>query len=489
MDTDVIIVGAGPTGLLLAGDLAQAGVTTTVLERRVDDLRISRAFAVHARTLEVLDMRGLADQVIATGNKVAGLTLWDDVTAAMTRLPSTHNYMLVTPQYNIERALRERALAHGARLLTGHEMAGLRQDGQGVDLEVREPDGQLRVYRSRYVVGADGHHSSVREAIGLPFPGGSVARSVILADVRLAHAPQGVLTVNSVREGFVFMAPFGDGWYRIIGRSNINGDLPDDAPVDLEELRWLTRKARGTDFGMHDPRWLSRFHSEERQAPRYRVGRVFIAGDAAHVHSPAGGQGMNTGLQDVANLSWKLAAAVHGTAPAGLLDSYERERHPVGRQVLRTSGILMRLALLRSPISRAIRNAVSGAALRTRAVERRVALGALSGIGIRYPAPSHAHHLTGRRAPDLPLADGPQSPQRLFEALRAGRFVLVVPPGTARISDPRADVVTAGAAAGPTVLVRPDGYVAWAGQQPDRAAVREALDRWCGTAQTGLATP
>jgi hypothetical protein len=225
----------------------------------------------------------------------------------------------------------------------------------------------------------------------------------------------------------------------------------------------------GTDFGMHDARWMSRFHSDERQVERYRLGRVFLAGDAAHVHSPAGGMGMNTGLQDAANLGWKLAAAVHGRGGDRLLDSYQDERHPVGRMVLRLSGGLLRAALLRSPVSRAIRNRAFPAALGVPAIGRQVRM-RQSGLGIAYARPRGADRLVGTRAPDVTSTDG----TRLYEALRHGRFVLVAPPGSAV----RADGVVAHVAptARTAVLVRPDGHVAWAG--PDGDGLPAALVRW-----------
>src|SRR5947209_4926313 len=345
MDADVVVVGAGPTGLLLAGDLAEMGVAVTVLERRTGESNVTRAFAVHARTMEELDIRGLAGELAKTGTQIRQLRLFDRVRIDLSALPGEFASLLVTPQYETERVLAQRADALGVRIVRGAEVTGITQDAHAVNITAG-----TATYRASYVVGADGVNSAVRRALGLPFPGRSVIKSIMLADVRLSAPPSDVLTVNGVGDAFAFVAPFGDGWYRIFAWNRRN-QVDDKAPVDLDEIREVTRRALGTDFGMHDPRWMSRFHSDERQAPRYRVGRVFLAGDAAHVHSPAGGQGMNTGLQDAANLGWKLAAAVRGEAPAGLLDTYQAERHPVGRMVLRTSGGIIRLAMLRSPVA------------------------------------------------------------------------------------------------------------------------------------------
>jgi 2-polyprenyl-6-methoxyphenol hydroxylase-like FAD-dependent oxidoreductase len=479
--TTAVIAGAGPTGLLLAGDLAAAGVACTVLERRAGESNLTRAFAVHARTLELLDARGLADDLVATGVPVDVLRLFDKVEVDLSRLSSRFPFLLVTPQYHTERLLAERAVALGAEIVQGAEVVGLRQDPDGVEAEVRT-DGGVHQRRAAYLVGADGVHSSVRNALGLPFPGHSAVESVMLADVRLEQAPADVLTVNAVGDGFAFLAPFGGGWYRIIAWDR-RRQLPDSAPVDLDELRDITRRALGTDFGMHDPRWMSRFHSDERQAPSYRAGRVLLAGDAAHVHSPAGGLGMNTGLQDAANLSWKLAAASNGWAPEGLLDSYHAERHPVGRSVLRTSGTLLRLALLGPRALRAARGVLGAAATRIGPVADRLA-GRLSGISIAYPAPSGAHRLAGRRAPDVRLAPGDQAPGRLYEALRGGRFLLVAPAQDQAVAAAgwpgRLAVATAEGPTRTTVLVRPDGYIAWAADQPDQADLTAALTSWCG---------
>ena len=474
-EADVIVVGAGPTGLMLAGDLATAGVRTTVVERRAEGSNLTRAFGVHARTLEHLDARGLADELVATGSPVRQLQLFDRVHLDLGTLPSRFPYLLITPQYNVERLLRARAERAGVTFRTGQAVVGLQQDTDTAQVELA--DGS--VLRAPYVVGTDGVHSAVRAAIGQPFPGRSVIKSIMLADVRLNHAPEGILAVNAVGDCFAFVAPFGDGWFRIFAWDRRN-QQPESAPLEFKEVRAVAKRALGTDYGMHDPRWMSRFHSDERQAPQYRVGRVFLAGDAAHVHSPAGGQGMNTGIQDAANLSWKLAAAVNGTATPGLLDSYQAERHPVGRLVLRSSGAIIRMAMVQRLPARVARNLIAGALLKLGPVARK-ATGVISGIGIDYPA--------ARRASDVALAG---DPARLYEALRGGRFVLVAP-GTAahEIAAPWADRVTVVAPADPStppMLVRPDAHIAWAGNRPDAGQLTAALTAACGAPRHGQRT-
>lgn len=454
MNADVVVVGAGPTGLLLAGDLAEAGVRTIVLERRSDESNVTRAFGVHARTMEELAIRGLADRLAKTGSPVRTLRLFDSVRIDLGRLPSEYGSLLITPQYETERVLEERLDRLGVPVVRGAEVVGLGQDADGVDVQVR---GSGRAsYRASWVVGADGVRSAVRAALGLPFPGRSVIRSIMLADVRLATPPDEVLAVNAVGDGFAFVAPFGDGWYRIFAWNRRN-QVGDTAPLELGEIREVTRRALGTDFGMHDPRWMSRFHSDERQVPRYRVGRVFLAGDAAHCHSPAGGQGMNTGMQDAANLGWKLAAAVQGWGDAELLDSYHAERHAIGREVLRSSGALIRLAMIRPRIGRWGRNVLGGALLALPPVADRVA-GTISGIGFRYPAPPGAGAAVGTRVENLPLVGG-----TLFEALHGGRFVLVGPGADRLNRPPQVDAATPVRSQERLLLVRPDGYLGWTG--------------------------
>lgn len=458
---EVLVVGAGPTGLLLAGDLARAGVRCTVLERRSGESNLTRAFAVHARTLEVLDARAMGDELATTGAHLDTLRIFGELELDLSRLPTRYPYVLVTPQYHTERVLADRARELGAEIVPGAEVVGLAQEADLVRVDVRAEDGTRSSRTAAYVVGADGIGSTVRQQMGLPFPGKSAVRSVMLGDVRLHDPPAEVLTVDATGDGFAFLAPFGDGWYRVIAWDR-RVQLPDSAPVHLDELRTITRAVHGTDFGMHDPRWMSRFHSDERQVPQYRVGRVFLAGDAAHVHTPAGGQGMNTGLQDAANLAWKLAAVIQGWAPDSLLASYHAERYPVGRAVLRGSGALVRVALARSPATRALRGGLKQVAARLGLHPPQRAARAVSGLAVSYRAPAGSHRLVGTRVPDVGLAPT----GRLYEALRAGSFVLLrrdhrpeVPEGwTERVVPVR----PAGHMPAAAVLVRPDGYVAWA---------------------------
>ena len=458
MDTDVLIVGAGPTGLTLAGDLARAGVRHMVLERRSAEPNTTRAFGVHARTLEQLDVRGVADELVATGLRVQGIRLYGLTEVSLSSVPSRFPFVLVTPQYETERVLAGR----GVEVTSGVAVASVDQDVDGVTATLT--DG--RTLRARYLVGCDGVRSVVRDSLGLPFPGRSVLRSVMLADVRLAQEPAKTLTSNSVVGAMAVIAPFGDGWYRIFCWNS--AERPTSEPVDFDEVRTTVRKAFGTDFGMHDPRWMSRFHSDERQAPRYRVGRVFLAGDAAHCHSPAGGQGMNTGIQDAANLGWKLASAVRGHDE--LLDSYETERHPIGKMAVRSSGALVRSGIARSALQRALRVGATRLALSVPAIRRKGAL-MLSGVGISYGDGAD-------RVPDGPLPDG----RRLYEALRDGRFALLGTPALDIGAWSERVTLTGAAPAGDRItLVRPDAYAAWSGSPADTAGLRSALLHCCGS--------
>lgn len=444
----VIVVGAGPTGLFLAGDLAEAGIEVILLEKRGAGLsNLSRAFGVHARTLEMLDARGLADELLAYGGaRLGGIRLFNRVSLHLADLESRYPYLLMTPQYDVEEVLQKRAVAAGVRIIHDAEVTGIEQADGAVTVHTGLGD-----FRATYVVGADGVGSAVRQAIGMPYPGESVLKSIMLADVKLAEPPKESPAITGHHGAFCFIATFGDEYWRIFAW-NSDDQRDNRESVDLEEIKEAARRTFGTDFGMHDPRWISRFHSDERQVPSYRDGNVFLAGDAAHCHSPAGGQGMNTGLQDAANLSWKLAAVLRG-APEELLDTYNIERHPVGKMVLTTSGAMIRLASTRSRVRGALGGMAAGAALRFKPIASR-AMGMISGIGIRYGRERDDHHLVGQRVPDIALADG----SRLYERLRGGRFVIL--DGAA---DERAVTAASAEPDGLVRVVRPDGYIGWAG--------------------------
>ena len=466
----VVVVGAGPTGLMLAGDLAEAGIPVTLLERRHPGLsNLSRALVVHATTLEAFDARGIAEPLIERGAAVRSLRLFDTAVVDVSELPTPYPFLLVVPQYETEAVLHERLERLGVEIRYETEVVGLRQDLDGVTVTVRDASG-TREERAAYVVGTDGSRSSIRSLLGVEFPGHTVVASVMLVDARLSQPPETRIATNTDGDKFAFVAPFKDGYHRIICWDQKHAKAETE-PVELSEVREILRETLGTDFGMGEPRWSSRFHSDERQAEKYRVGRVFLAGDAAHTHSPAGGQGMNTGLLDAANLAWKLVAVLRGRAGDELLDTYESERYPVGSAVIRGSGRLLRAAQIKMTPARKARNLAMHFALGRPAVNRRLGL-ALSGLWITYSAPHGSHPLTGHRAGDVALAG---TPSRLLEAQRGGGFVLLAP-AESQESAARAGVKTAVPAdGGPVRLVRPDGYIAWAADAPTAEDVAKAI--------------
>jgi 2-polyprenyl-6-methoxyphenol hydroxylase-like FAD-dependent oxidoreductase len=480
----VLVVGAGPTGLMLAGDLAAQGVDCTVVEQRAEESNLTRAFAVQARTLELLDARELADPLVATGVEVDELAvLFESLVIDLSILPSRFPFLLITPQYETERLLARRASRLGATIRRGLTVTGVRQDANSVDVDLLDRNGVTTNHRAQWLVGADGVDSTVRRLLRMPFPGKTVVSSVMLADVQLTDPPETELTFDRGSAGFFFVVPFGDGWYRVIAW-NRERQLADDAPVDLEEIRDVLIRVAGTDFGLAEARWLSRFHSDERQVPRYRNGRVFLVGDAAHAHSPAGGQGMNVGLQDAANLSWRLAATIKGHAPPHQLDGYHAERHPAGKAALRSSGTLLRLAVAETPFWQRANWALETFS-RVAHVPDRI-IRQITGIGLRYPRPFAAHRLCGTRVSDDSLmVHG--SPTRVYATLRSGRFLLILPPQSSHAPmEAWRDRVVLGTSTEPGTtarLIRPDGYVAWAGDRPDAGEVRAALARWCGPAK------
>ncbi len=466
---DVVVVGAGPTGLMLACELAQGGVAVRVLEERVSTPNITRAFAVHARTLELLDARGLADDLLPRGVPVYEVAPPGGKPLDLRDLPGRFAMLLIVPQSGTEQVLETRANDLGVPIVRGAEVVGLTQDDDGATVECA--DGTT--VRAKYVVGCDGAHSTIRNLVGIDFVGRQYETHILLADVALTRAPQDILTGVTNERGVVLTIPFGDGWFRAIAWDRLREQAPLSEPVTLDEIRDSFLRIAGEDYGMTDMRWSSRFLSERRQARHYRSGRVFIAGDAAHVHSPLGGQGMNTGIGDAMNLGWKLVAAVNGSAPPWLLDSYENERHPVGALVLRMTDAFNQMVLGSSKVQRLLRVVVIGTLTRVPKT-RRLMREMLSGIGIAYKHRRGDDRMVGRRMPDIDC-----NTKRLYELLRDGKFVLVTAtpveidrPGVVHAVGRHPEIPDA-------VLVRPDSYVAWASERmPDAAELAAAIDHW-----------
>jgi 2-polyprenyl-6-methoxyphenol hydroxylase-like FAD-dependent oxidoreductase len=454
---------------MLACELALGGIKVLLLEERTDMPNVTRAFAVHARTLELLDARGLADELLTRGVPVYEVAPPGGTTLNLRDLPTRFPMVLIVPQSGTENVLQARAAELGAQIVRGAKVVGLTQDDSGVTLELASGDS----VRAEYVVGCDGAHSITRQLLGIDFVGKRYETHILLADVHLTRAPSETLTGVANEKGIVLVIPFGDGWFRAIAWDRLREQAPLNEPVAQEEIRDSFLRIAGEDFGMTDMRWSSRFLSERKQARHYRAGRVFIAGDAAHVHSPLGGQGMNTGIGDAMNLGWKLAAAVRGSAPAWLLDSYQGERHPVGAAVLRLTDAFNQLVLGRSKVQRKVQELAVG--VLTRVPRTRRMMGErLSGIGIAYPHRRDDDWMVGRRMPDIDCEG-----KRLYERLREGKFVLVtaVPvelarPDIVHTVDRHPELPDA-------VLVRPDGYVAWASERmPSASELSAAIDRW-----------
>ncbi|WP_319429280.1 FAD-dependent monooxygenase [Mycobacterium sp. RTGN5] len=476
-DVDVLVVGAGPAGLTVAGDLARVGRSVTVLERWATTNPSSRAFAVMARTLEVLDARGLADGLLAQGQRAERVSIFGGARLDLTHLDSPYRFVLITPQTNVDAELAGYADAQGADIRRGIEVVGLAQDADAVIVTARAHggDGPVSHWRAKYVIGADGAHSTVRRLVGANFPGKTVLSSVVLADVKLAHGPAGGLKLGSTEQVFGFLAPYGrsdaDGtWYRAMVWDR-DHQVPDTESVDSAEVIDVLNRAMQADMGVREISWKSRFHCDERQVAQYRHDRVFLVGDAAHVHTPIGGQGMNTGIQDAANLAWKLDAVLGG-ADDGLLDSYQDERHPIGRRVLRQSGLMARGVTLHSRVARAMRNLLAPRLLRVPFVRDAVA-GSFAGTGLRYGRRGPV----GTRATQIPLGE-----ERLTELQRTPWFVLIRERGAAPV-EVSGVLQTERTDDGPAALARPDGYIAWTGDSTD-TEWRDVLAEWLPTEES-----
>jgi 2-polyprenyl-6-methoxyphenol hydroxylase-like FAD-dependent oxidoreductase len=490
----VVIAGGGPTGLMLAGELALAGVDVAIVERRPDqDLPGSRSGGLHSRTIEILDQRGIADRFLSEGQvaQVAGF--------AFNRLdisdfPTRHPYGLGLWQKHIERILAGWVDELEVTFYRGRDVTGFHQDETGVDIQVS--DGES--LRAGYLVGCDGGRSLVRKTAGIDFPGWDPTTSALLAEVEVTEEPRlgihqdqlGTHAFNrpeyEIRDGEVIYASEGPVGVMVTERQ----PAPSTEPT-LGDLSEALIRVYGTDYGVHSPTWITRFTDMTRQAETYRKGRVLLAGDSAHVHSPAGGQGLNTGVQDAMNLGWKLAQVVKGTSPQSLLDTYHDERHPVAARVLRNT--MAQTALMRPADARleALRETV--AELLSMDEPRKRYAGMMSGLDIHYDL-GEGHPLLGRRMPDLDL-DTATGQVRVFTLLHDARPLLLnlgepggfdIAPWGDRVQMVDADYAGAwelpviGAVPAPAaVLIRPDGYVCWVGELGE-PGLSDALTTWFG---------
>src|SRR3989454_2302218 len=479
----VVVAGGGPTGLMLAGELALAGVDVAIVERRASqELAGSRARGLHSRTIEVLDQRGIADRFLSEG-QMAQVAAFAGTPLDISDFPTRHPYGLALGQNQFERILAGWVDELEVPIHRERDVTGFAQEDTGVDVELS--DGTS--VRADYLVGCDGGRSVVRKAAGIQFPGWEPTTSAIIAEVELAEEPKW-----GIHHDAFGRHAFGKLEGGLVGVLVTEEHINPASDATLGELRQALIAVWGTDYGVHNPTWISRFTDMARQAAAYRAGRVLLAGDAAHVHNPVGGQGLNTGVQDAVNLGWKLAQVVNGTSPDSLLDTYHAERHPVAARVLRNT-IAQTLLINPNDYVKTLGDVI--AELLTMEEPRRRFAGMISGLDIHYDL-GEGHPLLGRRMPDLDL-DTADGPTRVFTLLHDARPVLlnVGEPGgfdisswanRVRLVDARHHgvwelPVLGEVAAPPAVLIRPDGHVAWAADLADPELPR-ALATWFGAA-------
>jgi 3-(3-hydroxy-phenyl)propionate hydroxylase len=478
-EREVVVAGGGPTGLMLAAELALANVDVTIVERRASqDLDSSRSRGLHARTIEVLDQRGIADRFLSEG-QAAQLQSFARIPLDISDFPTRHNYGLALLQSHFERILAAWVSELGVPIARELEVTSFAQDDTGVDVELSAG----RSLRAQYLVGCDGGRSVIRKAAGIEFPGWDATTSWLIAEAEMDEEPE-----FGLREGGG-IGPADDG--RRVGVALTEPHLEHAGEPTLQDLSEALIRADGTDYGVHSPTWISRFTDMTRQAASYRKGRVLLAGDAAHVHPPQGGQGLNTGVQDAVNLGWKLAQVINGTSPDDLLDTYHAERHPVGARVLRKS--MAQIALSRTDErTDALRDTMSELLSMDEPRKRFAAM--MSGLDIHYDL-GEGHPLLGRRMPDLDLVT-PGGTVRAFTLLHDARPVLLnlgkpwrcdISPWADRVSAIDAgyagdwELPALGEVAAPAaVLIRPDGYVAWVGDGTD-TGLHDALTTWFGS--------
>lgn len=487
---DVVIVGGGPTGLMLAAELAIAGIDAVIVERRLDQhVDGSRAGGLLARSIEVLDQRGVAERFLEAGYTVPAHS-FAGIPLDLSDLPTRHPYVLALPQRDLEPILAAWVDELGVPWLRGHEVIGCTVEGDGVLVQAEPVGGDApRAFRARYVVGCDGGRSVVRDAAGIGSTGLDPTTSWLVAEVEMSGAPELGLRLDEL--GTHGIGPMGDGGpYRVVVTER---ELHRGSEPALAELSAGLVDVYGTDFGVHSPSWLSRFTDLTRLADTYRAGRILLAGDAAHVHPPQGGQGLNTGVQDAVNLGWKLAQVVAGTSPDTLLDTYGDERRPVAARVLHNT--MAQVALGRADARHhALRDTMTDL-LAMREPRHHIA-SMLCALDLHYDL-GEGHPLVGRRMPDLDLETA-TGPTRVYELLHDAKPVLLDlgSAGDATAVDAWSDrvrVVNATAharwvlplsgevPAPASALIRPDGHVAWVGE-PTEPSLLTALTTWFGPA-------
>lgn len=479
---DVIVVGGGPTGMMLAGELTLAGVEAAIVERRrTPELVGSRAGGFHSRTIEILDQRGIADRFLAEGKPVQA-AFFGTTKLDMSDFPTRHPYTLGLWQNHIERILASWIEELGVRVLRGLEVAGLDQDASGVD--VRFADGGSM--RALYLVGADGGRSAVRKAAGIEFPGWDATRSSLIAEVEVTHETPVGMRIDEVGVHGLHLMEDGRTMRVIVTEKQLG---PATEPLLADLVKALT-DVYGTDFGVRSPTWISRFSDATRQAATYRSGRVLLAGDAAHIHAPSGGQGIGLGIQDAVNLGWKLAGVVRGIVPESLLDTYHAERHPAAARALKHT-MAQSLMQRADPRVGALAETVSG--LLTIDEARKQVAGLISGLDVRYDF-GEGHPLLGCRIPDLDIVTA-NGQIRVFALLHDARAVLLnlgapgsLDPGpwADRVQlvdatyDGEWELPVIGPVSAPAAaLIRPDGHVAWTGDGT-RQGLEDALANWFG---------
>lgn len=483
--TQVLIAGAGPVGLTLAVELARYGVSVRIVDKAHARTDKSKAVAVWARTLELFDRAGLADRLVDAGVKVHAAVISNGAERiariGLDSIDTEYKFVLMIPQSETERVLEEHLATLGVTVERGVELLSFSDKGSSIEALLQKSDGASETITAAWLVGCDGAHSTVRHALGLEFHGDTVDTDFLLADIRLANAPcaPDELMLWWHREGIVAFFPLPGGRLRLIASTEPPAD-PKSEP-SLAEVQALVDRRGPGNVTASDPVWLARFRINERKVDRYRTGRAFVAGDAAHIHSPAGGQGMNTGMQDAFNLAWKLALVLRGAAGEGLLDSYGAERSPIAAQVLSSSGKMTRAAMLRNEYAQALRNFVVGHVLGLPAAQH-FAGEMLSELAVAYPksplSAAHAHGLAGPK-PGHRLAPAAGAPIGSGETPRFAILASEDPPANLLAAHPallepksRTPVDPAG-----LHLVRPDGYVALTAKAGDWQAVKSYLDK------------